>query len=120
MARILVIEDDIDSLELITYLLQAFGHTPLSANNGITGLEMVYSEIPDLILCDVNIPGYHGYKAARRLKDDPLLCKIPLIAVTAFAMVGDHDNSWQQDLTAISPSRLHRRALLAVWRVFCT
>ena len=91
MARILVIEDDIASLELIVYLLKAFGHTPLSANNGITGVELAYREMPDLILCDVQIPGLHGYEVADRLKNDARFRSIPLVAVTAFAMVGDQD-----------------------------
>lgn len=91
MTCILVIEDNATNLELMTYLLQAFGHTPLSAGDGETGLEIARREIPDLIICDVQMPGIDGYEVARRLKSDPALRAIPLVAVTALAMVGDRD-----------------------------
>ena len=91
MARILVIEDNPDNMELMTYLLEAFGHTPLSATDGGLGLATALSEWPDLIVCDVQLPGLDGYAVARHLKADPALRSISLIAVTALAMVGDRD-----------------------------
>lgn len=91
MARILVIEDNPDNLELMTYLLRAFGHAPLTAADGAEGLAAAARERPDLILCDLHLPGLDGYEVARRLKADPDLGRIPLIAVTASAMVGDRD-----------------------------
>jgi two-component system cell cycle response regulator len=89
MARILVIEDNADNLDLMSYLLEAFGHTILTAQDGEEGLEMIQQETPDLILCDVHLPGIDGYEVARWLKGHPRLHSIPLIAVTALAMVGD-------------------------------
>jgi two-component system cell cycle response regulator len=91
MARILVIEDNPTNLELMTYLLKAFRHTTLSARDGEEGLEVVRRESPDLIICDVQLPRLDGYEVARQLKSHPALCTIPLVAVTAFAMVGDRD-----------------------------
>jgi CheY-like chemotaxis protein len=91
MTRILVIEDNPTNLELMGYLLQAFGHTVITAVDGEEGLEAVRREIPDLIVCDVQIPKYDGYEVARQLKNHPDFHKIPLIAVTALAMVGDRD-----------------------------
>ena len=61
MARILVIEDNPANLELMTYLLSAFGHVVLSAGDGETGIEAARRERPDLILCDVLLPGLDGY-----------------------------------------------------------
>lgn len=90
MARILIIEDNPTNLQLMVYLLQAFGHTPLAAPDGETGL-LRAAEWPDLILCDVQLPGIDGFEVARRLKSDPALHAIPLVAVTALAMVGDRD-----------------------------
>lgn len=89
MARILVIEDNPENLELMTYLLRAFGHTPLTAADGAEGLAAAARERPDLILCDLHLPGVDGYQVARRLQDDPDLGRIPRVAVTASAMVGD-------------------------------
>jgi len=89
--RILVIEDNPANLELMTYLLRAFGHTVLTAEDGAEGLEVVRCEKLDLIVCDVHLPRVDGYEVARQLKRDPLLRRIPLVAVTALAMVGDRD-----------------------------
>jgi CheY-like chemotaxis protein len=91
MSRILVIEDNVTNLELVTYLLNAFGHTTLVARDGERGLEEARSSRPDLILCDLAMPKLDGYAVARRLKADPETSDIPLVAVTASAMVGDRD-----------------------------
>jgi CheY-like chemotaxis protein len=86
-----VIEDNPTNLELMTYLLNAFGHTTIAARDGEEGVQMALRTIPDLILCDLALPKLDGYGVARRLKADPSLKRIPLIAVTASAMVGDRD-----------------------------
>jgi CheY-like chemotaxis protein len=91
MSRILVIEDNPMNLELMTYLLKAFGHTPLEAVDGLKGLERIQQEAPDLVLCDLQLPGIDGFEVARQVKADPLLRVIPMVAVTAYAMVGDRD-----------------------------
>ena len=90
-ACILIIEDDPANLALMGYLLKAFGHTVLTAIDGEQGLEAVRSEVPDLIVCDVQIPKLDGYEVAKQLKRHPILCKIPLIAVAALAMVGNRE-----------------------------
>ncbi|HEY3128453.1 MAG TPA: response regulator [Acidobacteriota bacterium] len=90
-ARILVIEDNPTNLDLMVYLLRAFGHTPLVAHDGEQGLEVVRREAPDLIVCDVHMPNVDGYEVVRRLKAHPAMNQIPVIAVTALAMVGDRD-----------------------------
>lgn len=90
-ARILIIEDNPANLELMSYLLNAFGHHALTAPDGKRGLEAAETESPELIICDVEIPEINGLEVARRLKAHPTLSAIPLIAVTAFAMVGDRD-----------------------------
>jgi two-component system cell cycle response regulator len=91
MARILVIEDDPNSLELIAYLLGAFGYTPITAVDGEEGVAKALSYQPDLILCDVQIPKVHGFEVVRQLKNNAAFAQVPIIAVTAFAMVGDRD-----------------------------
>ena len=91
MARVLVIEDNAANLELMTYLLVAFGHTTLTASKGFEGLEIAQHERPDIIVCDIQLPDIEGYEIARQLKNDTTLRGIPLIAVTALAMVGDRD-----------------------------
>lgn len=91
MARILVIEDNPDNLELMTYLLRAFGHDVTTAQDGAEGLEVAFREPLEVIVCDVHLPRVDGYEVARQLKSHPRLQGIPLLAVTALAMVGDRD-----------------------------
>lgn len=91
MAQILVIEDNIPNLDLMTYLLQAFGHVPHPAQDGAAGLAAARTQQFDLILCDVQLPGMDGYELARTLRRDPDWRPVPLVAVTALAMVGDRD-----------------------------
>ncbi len=92
-ARILVIEDNPINLELLTYLLQAWQHEVRTAADGVQGLVMARVAPPDLLICDIQMHGMDGYEVARLMRADPVLCKVPLVAVTAFAMVGDHDKA---------------------------
>jgi two-component system cell cycle response regulator len=91
MSRILVIEDNPANLDLMTYLLRARGHDALTAPDGEQGLARARSEPPDLVVCDIQLPGIDGYAVAQAMKADPALRAIPLIAVTALAMLGDRD-----------------------------
>lgn len=90
-ARILIIEDNPANLDLMTYLLKAFGHIPLTAHDGEQGLATARREKPDLIVCDIQLPGMGDHAVAREVKADGALRVIPLVAVTALAMVGDRD-----------------------------
>jgi CheY-like chemotaxis protein len=91
MARMLVVEDQAENLDLMVYLLTAFGHEALVARDGAEGLTVVTRERPDLVVMDLQMPLVDGYEAASRLKKDPELSAIPLVAVTAYAMVGDRE-----------------------------
>src|SRR5919108_1268159 len=90
-ARILIIEDNPANLDLMAYLLRAHRHVSFTANDGEEGLATARLEMPDLIVCDIQLPGMDGYVVARQIKADAALRAIPLVAVTAFAMVGDRD-----------------------------
>jgi len=89
-ARILVIDDDPVNLDLMIYLLKAFGHTPLPAEGAAAGLESLRASPVDLILCDIQMPGMDGYEFLRQL-DAERLRKVPVVGVTALAMVGDRE-----------------------------
>ena len=90
-ARVLLIEDNPANLDLMTYLLHAYGYTALAAEDGFKGLATARQETPDLIICDVQMPAMDGFEVARHVKSDPVLRTIPIVAVTALAMVGDRD-----------------------------
>jgi two-component system, cell cycle response regulator DivK len=91
MARVLVVEDQAENLDLMVYLLTAFGHEALVARNGAEGMAAVTRERPDLVVMDLQMPVLDGYTAASRIKRDPELSAIPLVAVTAYAMVGERE-----------------------------
>jgi CheY-like chemotaxis protein len=91
VARVLVVDDNPTNLDLMTYLLRAFGHEPTGVANGTTALEAVRAGDFALVLTDILMPGIDGYELARRLKGDPSLASTPLIAVTALAMPGDRE-----------------------------
>ncbi|HXM19565.1 MAG TPA: response regulator [Candidatus Tumulicola sp.] len=92
-ARILIVEDNQANLHLMTYLLQAFGHSTTSVMDGLAGVAAIKAGSFDLVLTDVRMPGIDGYEMARRVKTDPATQKLRLIAVTAAAMVGDREHA---------------------------
>ncbi|HUF79617.1 MAG TPA: response regulator [Burkholderiales bacterium] len=90
-ARILIIEDNAANLELMTYLLRAYKYEPISAMDGAAGLALAQQELPDVIVCDLQMPKLDGFEVLKRLKAEPRTRAIPVVAVTAFAMVGDRE-----------------------------
>jgi two-component system cell cycle response regulator len=89
--RILLIEDNPDNLELMSYLLGAYGHSVATAEDGESGIEAARKVRPDLVACDIHLPGVDGYAVAKALKAVPELAGMPVVAVTALAMVGDRE-----------------------------
>lgn len=91
--RILVIEDNPTNTELVTYLIAAAGWEALVAADGEDGLAQTRKERPDLVLCDIQLPKLDGFGVVAGLKADPELRVIPVIAITALAMVGDRERA---------------------------
>lgn len=90
-ATILIAEDHVPSLELMRYLLKASGYRTLIAEDGATAVKMAQTEHPDLIVCDLQMPGLNGYEVLNALRADPALKSVRMIAVTAFSMLGDRE-----------------------------
>lgn len=90
MARILVIDDNAASLELMAYLLRAFGHIVREATDGIAGVAAAASFDPDVIVCDIQMPHLDGFGVAEHLRREAVR-RAPLVAVTASAMGSDRD-----------------------------
>lgn len=87
--KILIIDDDLDTLRLVGLMLQKQGYRIAAANNGKQGLLKVQEEIPDLILLDVMMPQMDGYEVARRLRQNPETAGIPILMFTAKALLDD-------------------------------
>jgi DNA-binding response OmpR family regulator len=81
--RIMIVDDERDLVETLTYRLEASGYTVLTAHDGEEGLEKAREEKPDLILLDVMMPKMDGYHVCRLLKFDEELKDIPIIMLTA-------------------------------------
>ena len=89
MAKILVVEDNIDVRENILDLLDAENFHVVSADNGRIGLELANKEVPDLIICDVMMPGLDGYGVLSRLRQNPVTATIPFVFLTAKSAKND-------------------------------
>jgi two-component system, cell cycle response regulator DivK len=93
--RILVIEDHVDNRAILRDLLTSVGYEVLEAATGYEGVSVATTQIPDLILMDLHLPGIDGYEATRRIKADPTRGHIPIIAVTSYALSGDDVKAFQ-------------------------
>ena len=92
MKRVLIVEDVALNRDLLVQLLEE-DYELLTATNGAAGVEMAERERPDLILMDLSLPVVDGWEATRRIKANPALRHIPIIALTAHAMMGDEDKA---------------------------
>ncbi len=93
--KILIIEDNEQNLYLIRYILEDCGYEVFSALDGKSGIELVASIMPDLILLDIQLPVMDGYAVARTLRTNPDLADTPIIAVTSYAMSGDREKAME-------------------------
>ena len=118
--KILIIDDDVDTLKLVGLMLQKQSYQIVAANNGLQGLEQAENENPDLILLDVMMPGMDGYEVAKRLRANPLTANTPILMFTAKTQLDDKVTGFEAGaddyLTKPThPSELnaHVKALLA-------
>jgi CheY-like chemotaxis protein len=92
MKKILIVEDNELNTELLVQLLED-DYELLTAEDGKQGVDLATSELPDLILMDISLPVMDGYEATKRIKANPALSHILIIAVTAHAMAGDEEKA---------------------------
>ena len=91
--RILVVDDQEDLRGVLRDLLTGSGYTVIEAADGEAGVAKAKSDRPDLILMDIQMPVIDGYEATRRIKVDPDLKPIPIVAVSSFAIKGDEEKA---------------------------
>jgi len=84
-----MVEDTEDNRQIIRDLMESVGYDLIEAADGAAGVAMAAEHRPDLILMDIQLPVMDGYEASRRIKADPELSHIPIIAVTSYALSGD-------------------------------
>ena len=91
--RILVVEDQEDNRQILRDLLGNAGYELTEAENGEEAIAAVAKRRPDLILMDIQLPVMDGYEATRRIRSNPDLKSVPIIAVTSYALTGDEDKA---------------------------
>jgi len=90
---ILYIEDNEQNYYLVKVLLNTRDYKVIWAQDGREGIDKAVQSKPDLILLDIQLPVMDGYEVARRLRSNPELSKIPIVAVTSYAMTGDREKT---------------------------
>ena len=90
---ILLVEDEPNNRDLALKILRASGYDVSCAGNGREAVEMATLQHPALILMDLSLPEMDGWEATRRIKADPAVADIPVVAATAHAMVGDRQRA---------------------------
>ena len=88
---VLIVEDNEKSRRLLRDILQARGYRTIESDTAEKGIELAQESVPAIILMDIQLPGINGIEARTRLKEDPITKDIPVVAVTASAML--HDRS---------------------------
>ncbi len=114
MSKILYIEDNPQNMRLVRKILKHAGYSVLEAENGLDGLDAAENQRPDLILMDVNLPDIDGLEVTARLKAIDHLAHIPVIALTANAMVGDRERALEAGCDDYLPKPVGRQDLLDI------
>ena len=115
---ILVVEDHEDNRKIVRDLLTSVGYEIVEALNAEEGIAAAETHRPALILMDIQLPGFDGYEATRRIKANPSLTNIPIIAVTSYALDGDDVKAYDAGCDAYVSKPFSPRVLLDKIREF--
>ena len=116
--RILLVEDQPDNRKIIRDMLRGTDYEIMEAENGEEALAAIAKQRPDLILMDIQLPVMDGYTATRRIKADPTLRAIPIIAVTSYALSGEDKKARAVGCDDYVPKPYSPRQLLAKIRQY--
>jgi CheY-like chemotaxis protein len=111
IARILVVDDNLTNLKLVSDLLAFEGHEVLNAMDAEKAQIVLADTLPDLILMDIALPGMDGLTLTRQLKADARTCHIRIVALTAFAMKGDEQKALDAGCDGYITKPIDTRAL---------
>jgi two-component system cell cycle response regulator DivK len=116
--RILVVEDQEDNRRILRDMLGNAGYELIEAESGEEALTAVEAQRPDLILMDIQLPVMDGYEATRRIKSNPDMKAVPIIAMTAYALAGDEAKALAAGCNGYVTKPFSPRALLAKVREY--
>ena len=111
--RVLVVDDNEDNRQILIDLLSGAGYDVLEALTGLDAVAIATRERPDLVLMDIQLPGIDGHEATRRIKANPTLARVPVIAVTSYALAGDDRKAAEAGCDDYVTKPYSPRALLA-------
>lgn len=115
---ILYVEDNEFNRRIVRDLLARTSYRLLEATDGESGVAMALQEAPNLILMDIQLPKISGFDATQRLRADPRTAQIPIIAITSYALSGDHERALAAGASAYLAKPYSPRELLALIRKF--
>jgi CheY-like chemotaxis protein len=99
MKKILVVEDNEINMYLSCRILKSSGYEVIEARTGEEGVELAIKEKPDLIIMDIQLPGIDGLEATKRIRESEADSKVPIIALTSYAMAGDRKKALKAGCT---------------------
>lgn len=99
MACILIIEDNESNIYLISFILKQHGYRVIEAKSGEEGITRACSARPDLIIMDIQLPGIDGLEATRRIRESEADRRIPIVALTSYALMGDREKAIEAGCT---------------------
>jgi CheY-like chemotaxis protein len=111
MTKVLIAEDNAVNRELLCELLELRGYTVLEACDGEEALRMVEQFQPDLLLLDIGMPLLDGFAVMRKIRENPRLASLPVVAVTAYAMQGDREKVLNSKFDGYLSKPVNARAL---------
>jgi two-component system, cell cycle response regulator DivK len=112
--KVLIVEDDPKNMKLAMMTLKPHGYELISAVDGEEAVKVALAEKPDIILMDMQLPKMNGMEATRKIRENPDFTKIPILALTAFAMKGDEEKYIEAGCTSYMSKPINTRELPAV------
>jgi CheY-like chemotaxis protein len=106
----LVVDDNVDSVLSFSMLLEASGHEVRTAHDGPAAVRAALEYRPDLVVLDIGLPGLNGYEVAKRIRQNPVLTNVVLVALTGYGQEADREASRQAgfDHHLVKPARLEQ------------
>ncbi len=117
MSKVLIVDDNRASRDLVRAILKCFPYEIVEATQGQEALDQIRKERPDLVLLDIDMPVLDGFGVVRHIRQDSGFAHLPIIAVTAYAMEGDREKALAAGFTAyvtkpVRPEGLRRQVRL--------
>lgn len=117
-SKILVVDDNVKNINLIKLLLSDAGCLVVTAMNGADGLKIARSELPDLILMDIQMPEMDGFEAAHAILTDEATCKIPIIGISAYASPATRERAIRLGMQGFFEKPINRGRFVSEVRAF--